>query len=480
MVVEHVVGERVAAEQGAGAVRVRADDGDGARRADRRRPAGQRQDAVVRQQHHRLLRELGCDPAVSLRVKIDRRDGFGLERLVEQPELGLLPQHPLHGPVHQLLRDGPRPDPFEQRCEVRITGRQLDVHPGGEGLGGRVAEVGGDAVQRVQERDPEVVGDDGALEPPSTAQQVGQQPRVSGDRQAVDLRVGVHDAPRTAVEDRHLERDEQHVGELTRPGVHRREVAPGPRGRVADEVLERGMHARALQSPDVGRSDRADQVRVLPDALLDASPPRVADDVQHGCEALVDPEGVHGGPDRGPHPLDKLRVEGRTPGERGREGRRRPGRQPGQALLVHDRGDAQPGLGDEAALGVAQPARTLDGVDGARPVHPGEVPQTVPGELLERRRRGHLLLHGCDHGATLIDPEPDQLGDLLLERHHCAQSRGAIGVLVERGVSGCFGHRNVGHRRSYFRELSVRAPPPPANGARCLAVRRSATCRIRR
>ena len=50
----------------------------------------------------------------------------------------------------------------------------------------------GDAVQRLQERDREVVGDDRAGEAPGVAQQAGEQRRVGGDRHAVDVGVGVH------------------------------------------------------------------------------------------------------------------------------------------------------------------------------------------------------------------------------------------------------------------------------------------------
>ena len=193
----------------------------------------------------------------------------------------------------------------------------------------------------MQERHAEVVGDDGAVEAPLLAQHPGEQARVGGDRHAVDLGVRVHHRAGVAVEDRHLERDQQHVGDLAGAGVDRGEVAPGTRGGVADEVLERGMHALRLQAPHVRGANRADEVRVLGDALVDPSPPRVADDVEHGCESLVDAQRPHRLPDRGAHPLDQLRIERRAPGERRGKGRRLPGREPGQALLVHDGGDAR-------------------------------------------------------------------------------------------------------------------------------------------
>ena len=62
-----------------------------------------------------------------------------------------------------------------ERREVRVAGRQLDVHAGRERLPRGVAEVGRDAVQQVQERDAEVVGDDGPVEAPPVAQHAGEQ-----------------------------------------------------------------------------------------------------------------------------------------------------------------------------------------------------------------------------------------------------------------------------------------------------------------
>ena len=143
---------------------------------------------------------------------------------------------------------------------------------------------------------------------------------------------------------------QQHVRDLARAGVHGREVASRLRRRVADEVLERRVHARRLQAAHVRRADRADDVRVLGDALVDPPPARVADDVEHRRQALVDAERAHRPADRAPISRHEVRVERRTPRQRRRERRRPPGRQPGQALLVHERRDAQPRLADQPAL----------------------------------------------------------------------------------------------------------------------------------
>ncbi len=410
MVRQHVVEERVAAEQRPGAVGVRADGRDPA-------PGRERQYAVVAQQHHRLLGQATSEGAMLRRVEVDRGRRVVVEGRVEQPQLELLPQDPQHRPVDERLVDAPGADRLGQRRRVRVAGGQFDVDTGGQRLDGGVAEVARDVVQQVQERHAEVVRDDRPVEAPLIAQHAGEQARIGRDRYAVDLGVRVHHRAGVAVQDRHLERDQQHVGDLAGAGVDRGEVAPGTRGGVADEVLERGVHPLRLQAPHIRRTDGADQVRVLADALLDPPPPRVADDVEYGCEALVDAERPHRLPDRGAHPLDQLRVEGGAPRERGGKRGRLPGRQPGQALLVHDRRDAEPRFGDQPALERPQPAGPLGGVDRPSAVRAGEVPEPVAGELFEAGDGAELALQRRDRLTVLLLPEAHDLRELLFQRH---------------------------------------------------------------
>ena len=103
--------------------------------------------------------------------------------------------------------------------------------------------------------------------------------------------VPVHDAD-AAVADGHLERREEHILDLAPARVDGRVVAPGLRRRVADEVLQGGVHAGRLQPAHVRRPDGADEVRVLGDALLDPPPPGVTDDVEHRRETLVHADGA--------------------------------------------------------------------------------------------------------------------------------------------------------------------------------------------
>ena len=195
--------------------------------------AAQGQDAVVGDEDHRLLREASREVTLLRGVEVDDRRRLVLERRVEQPQLVLLPEHPQHRPVDERLVDLAEADPVRQRNPVGVAGRQLDVDTGLQGLARGVAEVTRDVVQEVQERHAEVVGDDRAVEAPLVPQEPRQDRGVGGDRYAVDLGVGVHDRARAAVEDRHLERHEQDVRDLTGTRVHGREVAARLGARVA-------------------------------------------------------------------------------------------------------------------------------------------------------------------------------------------------------------------------------------------------------
>ena len=242
-------------------------------------------------------------------------------------------------------------------------------------------------MQRLQEPDAEVVRDDRAGEPPPVPQDGGQQGVVRRRRNTVELGVGVHDGARTAVADRHLERRQDHVGELARADRDGRQVASGAAGRVPGEVLQRGDDARALEATDVGGADGADEVRVLTDRLLGAAPAVVARHVQHGGEPLVHARRTHRRPDPGGHLLDQLRVEARAPGQRDGVGGGAPGGEPGEALLVHEGGDAPPVRGDDLRLRGGQRARSGDGVDRGGAERAGQLPEPVGDDLRTSRGR---------------------------------------------------------------------------------------------
>ena len=277
----------------------------------------------------------------------------------------------------------------------------------------------------LQERDRVVVRDDQAVETELVPQQRGQQFAVARHRNPVDVGVGRHHRPRPAP-DRHLERHQEHVGELAAADGHRRQVAGRPGGRIAGEVLQRGLDAGRLQPAHVRGADRTDQVGVLADGLLHPSPARVPGHVEDRRQALVNADLPHAGADGRGHLADQPGIEGRAPGQRRREDGGRPGGESGQALLVRDGRDAEPARRDDLRLQLAQrqdgvPRRHRPGAE-----HPGELAQAVPDELGQRRFLGAELALHRGHVAVprlVAQPEAGQLRGLLLQRHPAKQVR---------------------------------------------------------
>ena len=221
MMREHMVDERVAAHERLGGVGVRADHRDA-----RVRVGPERQGPVVREQDDRLAGQPTRDVAMGGGVEVDLGGGL-IEGLVEQAELLLLGEHAQHGAVDQRLVDPAVAHGGRERGGEGVACRQLDIDAGHQRESGRLAEIRGDAVHRVQERHREVVGDYDAVEAPALAQDAGQELLGGRHRHAVDRGVRVHDRARAAVADGHLEGREQHVGELPLAQLHRGVIAPG-------------------------------------------------------------------------------------------------------------------------------------------------------------------------------------------------------------------------------------------------------------
>ena len=134
-------------------------------------------------------------------------------------------------------------DQLAQRFRVRVARGQFDVHTGSQCESCGLTAACGELVHRVEEGHREVVGNRHTVEPPATPQDVGEVGGRGSRRQPVDLGVGVHDRPRSALDDRHLERRQVDIRQLARPRVHGRVIPAGLRARVADEVLECGVHS---------------------------------------------------------------------------------------------------------------------------------------------------------------------------------------------------------------------------------------------
>ena len=416
--------------------RARPHDGERAHAVAERQHA-----AVVVEQDHRALGERACDRTVLGWIELDRRAARrGRPVGVQQPELRLLPQDPPDRPVHELLRELARVHQLGERRIADAVG-QLDVDARGQRLRARLRRRAGDAVQRLQERDAPVVGHHDAGEAPFVAEQVGEQPRVGGGRDAVDLAVGVHDRA-GAVAHGALERRQQHVLELARADGRGPEVATRSRRRVAGEVLERRDDPRRLEAADVRGAERPDEVRVLAERLLDATPAVVAHDVEHGREALVHPDRAHALADPRRHRLHELDVERRRHRQRRREDRRAERGEAGQALLVRDRRDAEPRPPDELGLQLGElsacrrpvpPARSRTRGSGARgrgawPHRTGGRARTrTAGERRCRRRRSRR-----SRRCSAAPPSPRSSSRRGARRH----GRSAVGRRRPTGAGG--------------------------------------------
>ena len=305
-------------------------------------------------------------------------------------------------------------------------------------------------MQGAQEGDAEVIRHDRALEPPRLAQQPGEQLPVGSRRDSVNVGVGAHHAARAGLEHGHLERQRHHVRELARPHRDRREVAPGLRRRVADEMLERRDDARALEPADVRRGNRADQVGILADRLLDPAPARVANDVEHRREPLMHADGAQAAPDPRRHLLDQWGIEGRTPGERHRIRRRPPRGKAGETLLVRHRGDAVPVGLDDPPLRARQRDDANGGIDRRRAEWPRQLTQAVLDQRVEIDALGELVLkrrHITAHGRD-TDPDSVQLRELLTHGHHRDQRLDPLGRCQRRVIprrDGAALCRSCGH-----------------------------------
>ncbi len=274
--------------------------------------------------------------------------------------------------------DGPH-----ERLAERVHRGQFHVDARLERGGRRLAEVAGRAVQGLEERHREVVRDDGALEAPGLAQQSREQVAVGGGGHAVEVGVRVHHRTRPCVAHHHLERRQQHVGELPGADGDGGQVAARPRRRVPDEVLERRDDAGCLEPAHVRRAEGADQVRVLAHGLLDAAPPCVAHDVEHGGEPLVHADRAHVGADAACHLLDELGVEGRAPRERHRVGGRAVRGEARQAFLVHERRDAEPARRDDALLQPGERLRPERGIDRRSAEGPRDLAESLGQQRIE-------------------------------------------------------------------------------------------------
>ena len=315
----------VVAQELARTVRARPDDRDPVERG------GQRQDAVVGDEHDRPAGELEADP----RLVVGQLGELGLGRLVaigtvEQAQAELDAKDPADGLVEKAFADAPGLESRPKRGGVGRRPRELEVHARLERHGRHGHRIVGQVVGGLEHLDPGVIGGDDAVEPPALAQDRGEQLVRGVTGQPVHVAVGGHDARQSRVDHRGLEREELFVAHLARAEVHRRLVEAAFGQAVADEVLAGGQHAvpqvGPLECPDVRGAELGAEVRVLAVGLLDATPARVAGDVEDRCQGVARPGREHPPADRIGHPADEVRVERRGRSDRLLEARPRRGR----------------------------------------------------------------------------------------------------------------------------------------------------------
>jgi hypothetical protein len=187
-------------------------------------------------------------------------------------------------------------------------------------------------------------------------------------------------------------------------------------------------NAGGLQPADVRGSDDAGQVGVLAEGLLDPAPPVVPHHVQDRREPLVDPAVAHAGADRGSHGLDQAGIVRGGPGQRRGEHGGAVGGEAGEAFLVRDSRDAQPGVVEEVLLQLREFPRGLDRLGRPGTERTGEMPQPILAGLFVAGRRHEDVLprrHG-DAGDGGIAPRTAELRHLLFQRHLGQQQRDAL------------------------------------------------------
>ena len=415
---EHMVRKRVTTLKSLGPMGVGADD---RHLREWSCPPFQRQYAVVREQHDGFLGESAGQLPMARRVKVDVRRRLTLKGVrIEKPQFFLLRESTQHRAVDIGHIELSRTDAISQGLQIGVAGWQFDVDSRFERQRRCLASIGRDGMHDLKESHCKVVGDDNAGESDFLAKYTGEVVAIGRHRNSVDVGIRIHDGLRAAVEDRHLERRQEDVRDLSWAGVYRCMITTGARCGVSEEVFQRRMHPSSLKAAHVRRADGADEIGILSDALIDPTPAGVTDHVEHGGQPLVNAQFFHRLADDAGHLLDQRWVERGAPGERCRERGRLPCGESGQALFVHERGDSQSRLALEAALLTPQPGGAFRRLNRACAIDAGVVPDAMPGHLGEVGRRllprRHLTLHGCDD-AVLVQPVADDLSELLFESH---------------------------------------------------------------
>ena len=300
------------------------------------------------------------------------------------------------------------------------------------------------------------VGDDVAFEAPALPEDVGEKIRAAGDRDAVVVVVGAHDAERAGVLDRRLERHEKHHLDFARRHLWigpRAAVAAALRHAVHRKVLRRRDDMRRLDRAHLNPSERGGQVRILAVGLDRASPARIARQVENRRVDVGVAERARFAAGDGPDLLDQIAIPGAGDAQLRRKARRAIVIQSADPLVGEIHRDAEPRLLDEPALDGVDRA----GVDGERigerallPFHGPAVAvyavqvlidvadAVLPDGVFPGRRRQFVRKHARvpvqrrELAALFLERHPrEQIVDAPVHRHARIFVRILLPVLVE-------------------------------------------------
>lgn len=292
--------------------------------------------------------------------------------------------------------------------------------PGTDGVGERGSVDGGGAGHGHIEAAEDVagggagghpVGDVVPVEAPLGAQDFVDEVGVLGHRDAVDLVVGRHDAPRVGVGDDGLEGRQVQLAQRAR-GDDAVDGEPLGLGVVADEVLDGGTDSAVLDSVDVAAAHRAGEVRVLGVALEVPAAERRAVQVHGGREEDVDALAAGFLREEAAGPPGERGVPGCGEGGRRGQGDRRVLRGPAHAAhpdgaVGHDQG-LQPDLGE-----VGQGPHVPTGQEPGLGVEIQLAQRRLDGVVADLIGIGHGRASSLESGAigvlgSMVDPLPGE------------------------------------------------------------------------
>ena len=385
------------------------------------REVERQQVAVVLEKHDRLLGGL-LGQLLVLRAVGDAVRVVGIDiGLVEQPQAELGCQNSRNRAVDLPLRHGTLLHLVEEGAVDRAVA-EIVVHSGLQRLAGRAREIGRDVVSLHQHLEPAAIGGHVALEAPLLAEHPVEQPRIDVRRNAVDLVVGSHYAAGVRLDDRGLESREIELADDSLGVVAGRGVGSTLRRPVHGEVLGGGHNvvavdrkAGALEARDGSHGHARTEVRIFTVGFLGSAPARVARQIEHRREGLLDSGGRHligGGVE---HAIDQRRVPGAGQSQSLWEAGGAVRHKPVQRLALEDLRDTQAGLLDQVSLDcVAQDGAVARAHLRIRAV---EAEERLTGGL------GVELAGGVDDLDGLLRALRGQLRDLLFERHAGQQVR---------------------------------------------------------